>query len=175
MTTTIVEPVEDYESKRVEERKGKAALLSIRAREAAGVVEQFGSAVVEGKALISAGDIKMMVYRLNYYADWLMRIANGEHVEEEHIEEMERTIASIRLPKKNRYKRGIIEVIYVGETSSGQATRHKLYELDVDDADMHQGRKVQFDFVIGKGKYGKRLPVKRGAIAPIKKSPKNIT
>lgn len=153
-----IEKVDDYESKRETNLKLRANLLSIRAYEAADVVQQFGSAVVQGKRLISAGDVNMMVHRLKYYGDWLMRIANGEDVEEDHLREMEETIASIRLPKKNKYKRGIIEVIYVGETDTGAATRHKLHEIKSDD--LHQGDPIKINFTVG-GKYGSRLPKRK--------------
>lgn len=156
----LLEKVDNYETKKKEQLRDKAGLLSIRAREAASVVQQFGNAVVEGKQIISTGDIKMMVHRLNYYADWLQRIADGEDVAETDLVKMEEIIASVRIPKKNKYKRGILEVIYVGEDSNGRATRHKLHELKVDDSDMYQGRKVTVDFVIGNKGYGKRLPKK---------------
>lgn len=154
----VIEKAPDFQSKKEEQRRTKAGLLSIRAREAAGVVQQFGSAVVEGKQIISAGDINMMVYRLNYYADWLQRIADGENVAEDDLSKMEEIIASVRIPKKNKYKRGIIEVVYVGETDSGAATRHKLYELGVDNSAMIQGKKVNIEFTVGQNGFGKRLP-----------------
>lgn len=156
----ILEKVDNFISKKDEKLRDKAAILSIRAREAAGVVQQFGNAVVEGKQLISAGDIKMMVYRLNYYADWLQRIADGEPVAEEDLIKMEEIIATVRVPKKNKYKRGIIEVIYVQETPDGRATRHKLYETGVEENLMTQGETWNIKFTIGQNGYGKRLPKK---------------
>lgn len=154
----IAEKVDNFVSKTEEKLRIKAAILSVRAREAAGVVQQFGNAVVEGKQIISAGDINMMVHKLNYYADWLQRISEGEAVAEEDIVRMEEIIATIRIPKKNKYKRGIVEVIYVQETPDGKATRHKLYEHKVDDSTMYQGKKVELDFTIGHNGLGKRLP-----------------
>lgn len=153
----IAEKVEEYVSKADEKLRAKADILSVRAREAAGVVQQFGNAVVDGHKLISAGDINMMVHQLNYYADWLERIAAGESVAEEDLVRMEEIIATVRVPKKNKYKRGIVEVIYVQETPDGKATRHKLYEAKVEDDDMYQGHKVNLAFVIGSNGHGKRL------------------
>lgn len=153
----IAEKVEGYQTKKDKKLRDKAAILSVRAREAAGVVQQFGHAVVEGHSLIDAGDVRQMVYKLNYYADWLSRISHGEDVAEEDIVKMEEIIATIRVPKKNKYKRGIIEVIYVGETDDGKATRHKLMEMKTP-GEPKQGDKVNLDFVIGSNGYGKRLP-----------------
>jgi hypothetical protein len=152
----MMEKIENFVSKETEKLRAKAFILSVRAREAAGVVQQFGNAVVEGKQLISAGDINMMVYRLNYYADWLERISAGEEVAEDDLSKMEEIIASIRIPKKNKYKRGIIEVIYVGENSSGRATRHKLYEMKTDNEPL-QGDDIEMKFRVGQNGYGKRL------------------
>ncbi len=157
----IMEKVDNFQTKAEEKLRSKALILSIRAREAAGVVQQFGNAVVEGKQLISAGDINMMVYRLNYYADWLKRISEGEPVAEEDLVKMEEIIATIRIPKKNKYKRGIMEVVYVQETPEGKATRHKIFEASVEDADMYQGHKVNLAFIIGSNGHGKRLPKKK--------------
>lgn len=156
----IIEKAENFVSKKDEKLRTKAGLLSIRAREAAGVVQQFGNAVVDGARLISAGDINMMVYRLNYYADWLMRIANGEQVAEDDLVKMEEIISTVRIPKKNKYKRGIIEVIYVGETDTGAATRHKLMEMKTPGEPV-QGDKIEINFTIGGNGYGKRLAKKR--------------
>lgn len=154
----LLEKVDNYETKKKEQLRDKAGLLSIRAREAASVVQQFGNAVVEGKQIISTGDITGMVAKLRYYADWLERISNGEEVAESDLIRMEEIISSVRIPKQNKYKRDIIEVIYVAtHPVTGKATRHKLLEMPTQEIFVND-KVVIPEIIVGKGtNYGRRL------------------
>lgn len=156
----MLEEVADYQPKKEEDVRKKALVLSMRANEAADMVASFGSAVMAGVQLIEATDVAKIVDRLRYYAKWLVRIADGEPITEEELQTMEAYVASIRLPKKNAYKRDIVEIVYVmTDPESGKATRHKLAEYEY--AQIYRGDTVTFPAIhVGEGKYGKRLPVK---------------
>lgn len=128
-----IEAVPEYEPKKVSELRANAIGLSIRAYEAAESVENFGEAVFDGKRLIDVNDVSAMVSKLRHYGAWLQRIADGEAVSEEELQQMESTIASIRLPKSAGLpKHEMIEIAYMGiHPETGRRTRKRIWSHKV--------------------------------------------
>lgn len=156
----MIEEAPDYKPKAEENVRKKAMILAMRANEAADTVASFGDAVMNGVRLIEANDVKRISDRLRYYAKWLERIAEGEPITEEELQVMEDYVKSIRVPKKNAYKRDIIEVTYVmTDPESGKATRVKLAEVDQPEQ-IYRGDTVKIPHIHTGEKYGHRLPVK---------------
>ena len=144
-----------------EKTRLKAYHLSVAADEAASVVENFGTAVINGDRLIDARDVAQFADKLRYYGNWLRRIAQGEPVTEEEMQIIEERVKSVRIPKKNAYKRDIIEVVYVMDNPDdpSKATRIKLAEIPQPEQ-LYRGDTVKIPAIKTGKKYGHRLPTK---------------
>lgn len=118
----------DYESKKISDFRNRALLLSMKASDAADVVEEFGEAHIDGKLLIDAGDVSAMVSKLRHYAEWLQRISDGEAITEEDLQEIEAVLDSVRVKKQSLPKNEMIEVAYLGlDPETGRRTRKRIW------------------------------------------------
>jgi len=156
----MMEEAPAYTPKAEEDVRKKAMILAMRADEAAQVVESFGTAVMNGTLLINSDDINRIVDRLRYYARWLEKISKGEtNISEHDLEVIAEYVKGIHVPKKNTYKRDIIEVTYVmTDPETGKATRIKLHEQPTEQ--IYRGDTVKIPQILAGKKYGHRLPAK---------------
>ena len=128
-----LEAVPEYESKKTADFRERCLILSMRANEAADVVEEFGTAVFEDDSGVATTDLNFFVERLRAYASRFLRIYQGEPVTDEEIAHMEEIIASVKVPKK-QYARKTekIEIAYLGtHPETGMPMRKRIFCITV--------------------------------------------